>query len=292
MIIVKLQGGLGNQMFQYATGKALAMHYGVTLRLDHHFLEHPTETPGLVIRKYDLDIFRLQVAKASDALLKNIFQPKDFRKLFFDRLGFAKKYQIIQEAHPVFNETLFQKNGFLYLDGYWQSPRYFSTIQTVLRRDFTFLHPLLLVSQNLQTQIIQTNSVCLNVRRTDFVNNPFHPLCTLNYYLQGMEAIKQKIANPHFFIFSDDKEWCHTQFGSMPDCTIVGTVHNGEKYANQLRLMASCRHFIIPNSSFGWWAVWLANQPDALVIAPERWTSDTKTDPSDLIEKHWIQIPN
>jgi hypothetical protein len=114
----------------------------------------------------------------------------------------------------------------------------------------------------------------------------------MDYFSAAMSMAIEKLGSPRFFIFSDDINWCEAQFGAMSNTVIVGHEHKGIKFGNYLQLMACCKHFIIPNSTFAWWAVWLANRKDNLVIAPQKWLNDPTWDTKDLIPDHWIRMAN
>ena len=285
MTIVKLQGGLGNQMFQYAIARSLSVWYGTDFALDHSFLETRIPDATHVIRHYDLDVFTLDAPRATAKQLAPFFKSPGKRLL-----PFPKRYHCITEPHYHFYPAVFEQSGHLYLDGYWQSERYFAPVADMLRQDFRFRTPVQPESQPLLSHIKSTPSVCLNVRRTDFVTNTFHVLCSMRYYHEAMNMVSNKVPGAQFFVFSDDVEWCREQFGNMPNMVIAGHEHSGHKFANYLQLMAACAHFIIPNSSFAWWAVWLANRPDAVVVAPNRWFNYPHWDVRDLMPASWIKI--
>jgi hypothetical protein len=289
LIIVKLQGGLGNQMFQYAIARSLATRYATGYALDHHFLESREPQATHVFRNYDLDIFTLQAPKATAAQIANFFpSPSIANRL--RKLSLLRRYHFIIEPHFHYYPEVFERSKHCYLDGYWQSEKYFQPVAEELRTAFRFSLPILPASQELLQQLQLSGSVCLNVRRSDFVTNTFHTLCSMRYYRHAMELIRGRVANARFFVFSDDKDWCRQQFAGEAGVEVVGEEHNGFKYGNFLQLMSACRHFIIPASSYGWWAVWLANRNDNIVIAPDRWFSYPDWDIRDLMPDRWIKL--
>lgn len=292
MIIVKIQGGLGNQMFQYAIAKSLAAHYKTTYAFDHRFLEDRSPAATHTFRNYDLDIFRVKAKRASASNLY-LFEHKWPKwKRYCVRLNLLAPHCSYAERHYQFDPGVFSQGPHLYLDGYWQSPKYFSAIAEDLRGDFTFVHKIETQSLPILTQVMTSDSVCINVRRGDFLHNRFHRVCDESFYAKAISIAKEKINHPRFFLFGDDVQWFLDRFDSLTEeITVVDHQHDGYKYGNKLQLMASCKHFIIPNSTFAWWAVWLADCDDAVVIAPSKWFNDPAWDTRDLIPDHWITLP-
>jgi Glycosyl transferase family 11 len=292
MIIVKLMGGLGNQMFQYAFGRYLAEKHRAELKLDTRFLLDRTPRKGhRIFRNYDLDIFRVQENFATEQEVfhlsqrsKNPFLDKVLNKI----LGLKRSYLL--EPHFHFSETAYNAPDNIYLAGYWQAEKYFAPVQTIIREDFTYKNEMSIPAKDLLAQIKSTNSVCVNVRRGDFVTNPFHGAFGVNYFQQADKIIRQKIADPAYFIFSDDIEWCKENLQFLAPSVFVTHRFAGEKFQDYLRLMSACNHFIIPNSSFAWWAVWLNEHRDKIVIAPEKWFNDPRYDTKDLAPSGWIRI--
>ena len=295
MIIVEFMGGLGNQMFQYAMGKSLSTHLNTDLKFDLTALLDRTPKENFAYREYDLDVFNLSTERATQKEIDRFFKQSKYK---FIRL--LKNLTINKiNPHPVFREPHFHytpavydlpKNS--YLAGYWQSPKYFENIKEDLRKDFTFKENLLPVSKGISYDILTHNSVCINVRRSDFLTNSFHGACDMKYFIPSIEIITSKVQNPHFFIFSDDIPWCEDNFRLDYPVTFVKHEHKGFKFSNYLQLMSMCRHFIIPNSSFAWWAVWLNGEKNKIVVAPKTWVTDPTWDSKDLVSPDWIRVDN
>jgi len=293
MIIAKLMGGLGNQMFQYAFGKKLAVLNNTPLKLDTSFLlDRTPHKEFFVFRDYDLDIFNLQVEIANKrevALLTKRLPIKIPDKILNKFIGIKNSYII--EPHFHFSEKCNSAPDNSYLEGYWQSEKYFSSISEQLKNvDFTFKNPLSDKANLLAQQILNCNAVCVNIRRADFVITSFHGTCSPEYYKKGEDIICSTISNPQYFVFSDEIDWCRENIKFDGPVTYVGHEYAGIKFQDYLRLMALCKHFIIPNSSFAWWAVWLNDIADKIVIAPKKWFNDENWNPKDLIPNTWIQI--
>ncbi|MES1194972.1 MAG: alpha-1,2-fucosyltransferase, partial [Opitutus sp.] len=260
-VVVKLMGGLGNQMFQYAAGLALARKNGVPLQLDLTFLQDRTPRPHFTLRQYALDIFPLHAggARITDA---------SARPAGLKRVG---------EKHFHYDSATAGLPGGVYLDGYWQSPRYFEAVEAEIRQGFALSPALDETAAVLAAKIKQAAAVCLHVRRGDMVNDAHtasvHGSCSLEYYRTACDLLAKKFPAAHFFVFSDDPLWCEAQdlTGGRP-CTIVS--RPGATEAVDLFLMRQCRHFITANSSFSWWAAYLGEAPDKTVIVPDPWFTD------------------
>jgi len=275
-VVVKLQGGLGNQMFQYAAGLALARRTQSQLILDLSFLLDRSPRPDFIYRDFDLPVFKL----APDCQVTR------------DGSAYAKKLRHVTEKHFHFNPEILALGPNVYLDGYWQSPRYFENILDEVRQSFRFVSEMGLEARKVLAAIRNCEAVCLNVRRADFVSNPrtraVHGFCGETYFRAASRRIAARIKSPHFFIFSDDVEWCRSAnlVGDLP-CTFVSHDLAGPRFATYLQLMKSCKHFILPNSTFGWWAAFLSESQNKMVIVPKPWFNDPKINTSDLIPADW-----
>lgn len=293
MIIVQLNGGLGNQMFQYAAGRALSLHHQTELKLDLAFLlDRGPRIKGFVYRNYDLSVFNLAVgfatAQESALLNKKIVNNKTLDRILKKTLG--KKITYFKEPHFHFYKNFFSPGPSLYLDGYWQSEKYFADYSKVIREDFTFKNKLPAKALPLQNEIKTSNSVCVNVRRGDFVTTPLHGVLGTDYYKTAASIITDKKGAANFYIFSDDVAWCWKNLKFPGPTTFVSHEFAGEKFQEYFQLMICCKHFIIPNSSFGWWAAWLNNNTDKIVIAPAKWFNEGPKDTKDIIPAGWIKI--
>ena len=278
MIVVKLMGGLGNQMFQYAFGKKLSYINNVPLYLDKSFLERRDFGKNFTYRNFDLDIFSLSA---------------NFLNTNTNSFLYAKEPHFRYSESVVNNLSYLLKQGNnVLIDGYWQSEKYFRDIVDVIKKDFNFINKI----ENDQSlseilkKINNCNSVLINVRRTDYLNSNFHGVMGLEYIENAKKIIKSKIPNVNFFVFSDDIDWCNNNLKN-DDTIIVDHSFSGYKFSSYLQLMSKCKHCIIPNSSFAWWAVYFNNNAEKLVIAPKNWFSDSSNiDASDIYLENWIKI--
>jgi hypothetical protein len=294
MVITKLMGGLGNQMFQFAAGKTLATRLNTSFFLDLDFLLDRTPRPNFVYRDYDLTIFKLKATRASaDQVKPFLYVPENRVDRYYKKLKNAiNPHYYYKEPHFHFDEKFRTLSGNVYMEGYWQSPLYFEAISEVIRNDFSFSSPIGEQSESVHEQISKSHSVCVNVRRADFLTTSFHGVCDMKYFKPAIDLMASRVRDAHFFVFSDDPAWCLENFHFPYPFTFVGHEHAGSKFSSYLQLMAACKHYIIPNSSFAWWAVWLNQSKDKLVIAPKVWFTNLQWNPKDLIPADWIRIEN
>ena len=290
MVIVKLMGGMGNQMFQYAFGRALSLEKAVTLKLDLDFLLDRTPRDNFVYRDYDLPIFncRPQILSEGDKRRffgSSIMSSKNFNKIL--PLTIRKFYT---ERHFGYDQNVLNLNKNIYLEGYWQSYKYFSGIESTIRKEFSINHKFNEEEEEINQSILSTNSVCVNVRRSDFLVNSYHGVCNEKYFYKGINHIEQFDSNLEIFVFSDDIDWCEKNLKFNRKTTFVGHEYAGDKFQSYLQLMTNCKHYVIPNSTFGWWAAWLASYERKIIVTPQAWFSDSKINTEDLIPKGWIRI--
>jgi hypothetical protein len=293
MIIVSLKGGLGNQMFQYAFGKALSLNLRTDLKFDTSSFKSDS------LRDYALDCFKVSVKKASKEEVE-ILKPvnKDIipylRYKISNKVLPLHKRSYINEQQLVDYSDLLKIKSDCYLDGYWQSEEYFKSIRESLLKDFVIKYPVEECNKNIFDKIKCSNSVSLHIRRGDYVSNPKtnakHGVLGLDYYHKAMKIMIVKISNPVFFIFSDDISWAEENLKSKNEVYFVN--NNYDKDYEDLRLMSNCKNHIIANSSFSWWGAWLSQNPKKVVIAPKQWFSkeETKRSNFDILAKNWIKI--
>ena len=288
MIIVRLIGGLGNQMFQYAFGKALAERHGTELKLD--LSGFATSDPSITPRQYALDIFSLQPLFASRKEVIRLQRriPVRLADALLTRVLGPKKSYVIDD-YSRYSPVAAESPDNVLLQGYWQSPLYFDSVETELRKDFRFRHPPGAGPSSLIGKISAGNSICVHVRRGDFLTNPLHGVLGTDYYREAAEKIALMVKDPVYYIFSDDIEWCRSNLGFLGNSTFVDSSYAGYKDQDHLRLMSACKHFIIANSSFAWWATWLNGDEGKIVIAPSMWTSST-SGYDHIYRENWIVI--
>lgn len=278
MIITQLTGGLGNQMFQYAMGRAVAEHLKVEFKLDVIVYKKHKK------RQYSLDNFNIiaKIATPLDIITRKYLP---WRKIIKE-----KRWDFIPEALNLPDNSYINS----YLDNYWyvwQSEKYFKDIENIIKKEFTLKKSLPDSSNELQDLIENSNSVSIHVRRGDYTE-PKHKAiftsCTEEYYRRAISTISSKVDSPRFFVFSDDLEWCRTL--PLPKDTVFVGSEFGLKDYEELVIMSKCKHNIIANSSFSWWGAWLNNNASKIVISPKRWHIKTDVNEKDLIPKTWSKI--
>lgn len=294
MILVRIMDGLGNQMFQYAMARRLALHHDVPLKLDLSAFK--TEK----LRKYALNHFHIQAEIAAPEEIKRYY-----RRTFLQAPGIIMDYITASKRglrRPFFHEDeirlrfdprVLSLSDDVYVWGHWQCEKYFEDIATELKRDFTLRTPPDEANARMMQEIEGKNAVCLHIRRGDYVANPQNHkdlgACSLDYYARAVEHIGYYVENPHFYVFSDDPVWSRENLKLRYPATFVD--HNGpEKDYEDLRLMKSCKHFIIANSSFSWWGAWLSVNPDKIIIAPKKWFHNQTRVPENIIPDRWLRL--
>ena len=288
MIIIKLKGGLGNQMFQYAAGLAAAFRRDQELRIDATGYDDPRVINSDTPRKYGLYTFNIsgKIAMSEEAIKARnpygIFS-KAFR-LFNQR--FLKRYYIDYDPD-------FFKKDHKYIEGYFQSEKNFIDIKEKVAKEFTlkkeFESESFLIEKN---KINKTKSVSVHIRRGDYISDPktnsVHEVCSKEYYERAIDLMKSKIEAPVFYFFSDDIEWVKKEFGEREDFKYISSP-NLKEY-EELILMSVCAHNIIPNSSFSWWGAYLNQNQNKVVIAPKKWVN-IKPDPHpNITPESWVRI--
>jgi hypothetical protein len=197
------------------------------------------------------------------------------------------------DAEQGFDDGLTALKGSTYLDGCWQSDLYFRDIRELLLKEFTFKAAPSLENAKCLSTILAQNAVCVHVRRGDYVTSEIgvtrHGICALDYYHAAAAYIEKRVDKPSFFVFSDDPEWVRSNLSGLHPMTLVS--HNVRKDdAEDLRLMINCKHFIIANSSFSWWAAWLGRSSEKIVVAPKRWYLSPAQSEQNLVPESWVRL--
>ncbi len=289
MIIAELAGGLGNQMFQYAFALATALRTKNQYYLDKQFLEKKDQPEGFTPWPYGLDIFGVTPDQILPKELESL--PKKFQKSLRSKIfrKIAPQWSLyIKEDTTRFHPEYLAPGENVYLRGYWQNSNYFNDYKKEVLEALTFQTKWTPSGETYSQQILnQENSVCIHVRRGDYLKNPFNQkICTPEYYKKAIDHFRDK--NPYFFIFSDEPEWVTKNFGLEANTTIVDRKGSIDTNYEDMRLMSLCKHNIIANSSFSWWGAYLGNNHDKIVIAPKTW--DQKRSSKDICPKSWKLI--
>lgn len=294
-ISVQICGGLGNQMFQYAFGRALAMQHGIPLFLDLAWFENISNGTQ---RKFALEYFpQLQSGfgpwRACPEAHRNAVTYRPFWYKVIEKLG-IKSRRYIREKTPM----KFQKIDFplpAYFEGYWQDEEYFNQYAMQIRKDFTFPSlpaPSAVVAEDICKH---KNAVSLHIRRGDYANNPdvqsVHGLCSPHYYQNAIMYLKnfvEELGSLKIFLFSDDPSWVQDNFNTYGVPSQVIDLHTEENAHHDMHLMSLCTHHIIANSSFSWWGAWLGEK--GKVIAPQQWFVDQKMRQFSPVPRRWKKL--
>lgn len=289
MIITKLLGGLGNQMFQYAYGRNIALKNSCELKLDLSYYD------GQEHRRYCLNHFAIAASIATQAEIDELKQKHFSKANRLKRKLFNTKPYYIHEKNLEFDPRNLKTQKDAYVDGYWQSEKYFTDSANQIRADFQINSTPNLANETALAFIGSCNSVSLHIRRGDFatdkVLNKLHGICSANYYQKAVELIAGKVSDPVFIVFSDEIEWAKKSLRLGYKTEFIN-INDGLNAHEDLRLMSSCRHHILANSSFSWWGAWLNQRIDKIVISPKTWFADTVLNAfsSSIIPKDWIRI--
>jgi len=291
MIIVQLLGGLGNQMFQYAAARNLALSKQEKLVLDAESFA-----------TYDLHHFELTrvFCCASDFVTEEQFKktlswrayPWIRGRLSYAKLASFRGGAYIVEPHFHYWQGISAVPDDCYLVGYWQSEKYFKECENVIRKDFEFKEPLNEKNAEIASDIDSCNSVSLHIRRGDYVanqkTNSVHGSCSLDYYKEAIAVISERETKPEVFIFSDDIEWVKKHLYLEFPATYIDHNQGRDSYRD-MQLMSLCKHNIIANSSFSWWGAWLNTYENKIVIAPNQWFAIERCS-DDLIPEQWVRL--
>ncbi len=286
MIIVKIVGGLGNQMFQYAYAKALNSK-GYNVKLDISVFETYRLHGGYQLDKYNISL-KVASSKETNKLYKNSFLSKIAKRLSI------QNGNLLEEKSLLYDERLVNIKDNKYITGYFQNERYFKEIREILLKEFTLKEQSTAYTQEISNVIMATKNSCsLHVRRGDFTNSTnisIHGTCTVEYYQKAIEYMKEYADSVKYFIFSDDIEWTKNNL-KIENAVYIDSKEKRLPHED-IYLMSLCNHNIIANSSFSWWGAWSNDNKDKIVVAPKKWFINLKLlDQSrDIIPKSWIQI--
>lgn len=289
-VIVRLVGGLGNQMFQYAAGRAVAVRNQASLTLDLSWFGTDPD------RQYALAPYKINAKIRKDQNRESV------KPSWLERFagGISRKLNLPNQGVPVFYEQSFlydteieAVSAPIILNGYFQSERYFSSIQPLISEDFMLQYEPKSTTAELLALIHASDAICVHIRRGDYITNAsanaYHGTCSLNYYADGLTKVSVGLRNPHCFVFSDDPQWVSENFKTSMPMTLVD-IHGTREAHEDLRLMRECLHFVIANSSLSWWGAWLSTREGKRVVAPKVWFKNSENDTSDLIPSDWYQL--
>jgi hypothetical protein len=284
MIVVRLAGGLGNQMFQYSAGRSLAERRGVELVLD-------TSWTLEVDRPYELSCFDLEarirpvweVARVPNPspAVRTLQRARPSRRPFLTVLSEDR-------ATNSFNPEVLTAPDYTYLCGWWQFEDYFIDHVPTIRRAFEF-SPMAAESEQIAAEIRNAPAVSVHVRRGDYLDHAHLGFLNESYYSRAVETIQNAVGEIRLFIFSDDPSWCVEHLSFSAPVTFVERPLEAERDWEGMCLMSLCCHHVIANSTYSWWGAWLNPSPSKLVVAPTKWVLNDKRI-GDPVPAGWIRI--
>lgn len=303
MIITRLLGGLGNQMFQYAAGLALAEHRRTVLKLDVSWFR---EDPGYESHnRYALSCLNITEQFATQT---EIEQVRGVSRTRTERWSislaralrlyhYVRRHSTATNWHRppsfAFYPEFFQQPDFSYLDGMFQSERFFAPVADLLRLHFTFRYPPRLDVERVAEAIRSGPSAAIHFRRGDYARNPSFAseigVLNLDYYHRAVALIRARSPKARIFVFSDEIDAVAREFTPAGPHEFVRCVRPWHAF-DKIRLMSLCEHLVIANSTFSWWAAWLNPSPDKLVLAPDPWFANTTKDCRDVLPARWTRL--
>ncbi|MCL2800143.1 MAG: alpha-1,2-fucosyltransferase [Treponema sp.] len=291
MIIVQLNGGLGNQLFQYATGRKLAIRNNTELKLDLTLLEDlPHEVFSLKHFNINADI--LEKKEANKFYKKNIISRIIRKSKALTRTG--KNKYIKEKEWYIFDPDILKLPDNTYLSGYWQSEKYFFDIEETIKQELCLDISLSQKSCEAEETIKSlNNTVSLHIRRGDYITNPkvfdYFGVCSLDYYNNCINKLNKIIGNLNIFVFSDDPSWAKNNLETSNKLFFIEHNNNLNAYED-LYLMSICENNITANSSFSWWGAWLNKNKDKYIFAPKYWVIKEKNKKLDIVPNSWNRV--
>jgi hypothetical protein len=289
MIITQIVGGLGNQMFQYAHGRALSLRNKTVLKLDVDYYSQYD------LRKFSLNVYPIH---ASIATKEEIAQLKQIRKKPSIPLvsRFLPDPQTwFEEKNMRFDAKYLVLPSNVYVQGYWQCEKYFADFENEIRKDFTVLSAPKDGNAVMMEKINSCHAISIHIRRGDYVTNAHtnqvHGTCSLEYYREAVNMLAEGHHNPQVFVFSDDLQWV-AQNLQLTIPMVMVDCNNADTDFEDIRLMSACKDHVIANSSFSWWGAWLNPNKSKRVIAPKRWfaAENMNAQSVDVVPQSWIRL--
>lgn len=279
MVVVRLHGGLGNQMFQYAAGKALSLKRNEQLKIDISMFK------TYKLRSYELSVFQ-------SINHKSIVMPCIIIRFYKLLAKICRRIAVVlDDKNDLINMNI--KTNNIFLDGYWQSDKFFDAYSSEIRGDLTLCADILNdIEKTILDEINEANSVSVHVRRGDYVTKQGRMVyyeCDSEYYSAAQSLINRFSSNPKFYVFSDDIEWVKDNIDFKYSCEYV-ELSKERSSAITMLLMSRCKHNIIANSSFSWWSAWINSNKDKIVVAPKQWFVDGRKTKNQIIPKEWYTI--
>lgn len=288
MIAIRLTGGLGNKMFQYALYKSIVTSGKEALIDDFSFLP-----------SWDFEIIKLQqiFPNASYEIApRKLIEQYEGRSLFLNkirrRLNFLFKKKIIVDKSLKFNPLISKLQGDFFLSGLWQSEKYFLDYREIIKDSFQFKKFRDEKNISLSEELSQVSSVAIHIRKgADYERKNVIGTCDKNYYKRAIKLIQKRVKEPNFYIFTDNEKWVCENITEIDYTLVNWNPTSGIENYLDMQLMSCCKHNIIANSSYSWWGAWLNSNPDKIILCPEKWyNKHSYLNTSDLIPETWIKL--
>ena len=306
MILVKLMGGMGNQMFQYAMARTLSHRHNCRLFIDKSLCAEAERltSSGLSLRPFGLDVFNIQGQIVNDEACHRTLKIRKENRLrrsaalMFCRVAnnFSNCWRVLiyERKDVAFDKSLLRLPDNVVLQGYFPSYKYFRGIEDVIRRDFAFTVEPDEQNQKMIELISSSNSISVHLRRGDYISNEKtrgkFGVCNLTYYEKAIDYFIKTVEEPRIFIFTNDPDYAEDNL-KINYPSIYVTHNSGRKSFEDMRLMSLCRHNIIANSSFSWWGAWINKNPDKIVIAPSPAFDKVGLNDHDFYPESWLLLP-
>jgi hypothetical protein len=277
MIISKIIGGLGNQMFQYAIAQSIALENSDSFKLDTSAFD------TYELFAYRLNEFHISADIASLQDIESIVGRSSLISKLFKRLGFGNYY--VERERTVYDSSVFNKDN-IYLDGYWQNEKYFYKYRKVILDAFTPKGSFSEKTENYDKQISNSESISVHIRRGDYLKHDKIGVLPIEYYHKAINHFIIQEPACIFYVFSNDIQWCKESFKEVKNIVFID---NTESEIADLWLMSHCKNNITANSSFSWWGAWLNNNPNKTIVSPKKWM---KVNPKNhkWVPDEWLQF--
>lgn len=295
MIVVRLHGGLGNQLFQYAFARALSVRHDAPLAFNVEALLDSTPRPfkaHMAPRRFALHPFNVagRIAERSEIPFLYRMRGKGRVPLIADAVVRRLFSHPGKERSFSFDPDMLLLGPSAYVDGAWQSYKYFAGIEDILAQELSLKEPFAPETAKLAEEMRAPDAAALHVRRGDYAGNRFYCELGVRYYREAIARMRAHRPIARAYVFSDDPAWCREHLDLGMPMTVVGPEHAGPGDAWHLMLLAAAPNIAIANSTFSWWGAWLGDRSGKIVIAPDRWFADPSMPTGDLIPETWIRI--
>lgn len=296
MLYMRLKGRLGNQLFIYAFARELVYKYNQQVLLydrkdekDSMWYSHLDNYPlntnvHFTSNKRDMKIgnFKSKLRFIYDRVAIRHLPPRERYNFQIRNLKKNEKNSLflLMDGYAPLPKKI---NDGTFFDGYFQSPKYFNNIREELIKELNPVHTYSEEEKKFINKIKNTESVCVTIRLGDYINNSTHQVCSKEFYLNAMDKLKKIYPDCTFFIFSDEVDKAQQIFDFK--YPVIYDSGKMQDYVS-LHVMSMCKHFIISNSSFSWWAQYLSTNPQKIVIAPDKWYAQDV--PCDIYEDNWV----